>query len=94
MTPNQVDAIGELFFLLFSLMWIPISWLYAAKRGRRPWLWALLALFISWLAVLLLRLLPDKTKSALPSGRADDGVREAEHIERIMAEQNLRDLLR
>jgi hypothetical protein len=59
MTPDQIDALEELLFLLFALTSIPISWFYAKKRGRRPWLWALLAFFIAWIGVLLLRVLPD-----------------------------------
>jgi hypothetical protein len=61
MTPDQIDALEELLFLLFALTAIPISWFYAKKRGRRPWVWALLAFFIAWIAVLLLRVLPNRS---------------------------------
>ena len=65
MTLEQIDALERLLFLLFALMWIPIAWMYAAKRGRRPWLWAFVAFFISWIALILLRILPDKSKTGV-----------------------------
>jgi hypothetical protein len=99
MTPPQIDAIEQLLFLLFSLLFVPIAWLYAEKRGRRPWLWASLALFISWVAVLLLRLLPDKTvPPTLPQTAAGmtegENAGESECLEQIRAQRHLRDLLR
>jgi len=94
MTPDQIDAVGDLLSILSALTWIPIAGLYAKKRGRRPWLWALLAFFISFFSVLLLRLLPDKSLGASAlQAVSDDGTAESTR-ERIEAEQNLRDLLR
>ena len=99
MTPDQIDSLEQVLFLLFSLLFVPIAWLYAGKRGRRPWLWATLALLISWIAVLLLRLLPDKRAPAVASqGDAsvpdNENGAEIQRVERIKAEQHLRDLLR
>jgi hypothetical protein len=99
MTPHQIDALEQLLFLLFSLLFVPIAWLYAEKRGRRPWLWALLAFFISWIAVLLLRLLPDKSapptlpQTATGMTEGENGG-QSERLEQIRAQQHLRDLLR
>jgi hypothetical protein len=58
LAPEQIDAIENLLFFLFALLSVPFAWLYAQKRGRRPWLWSLFAFFIAWVAILLLRLLP------------------------------------
>lgn len=70
MTPEQIDALERLLFLLFALIWIPIAWMYAEKRGRRPWLWALIAFFISWIALIILRLIPDKRKPSAPTNES------------------------
>lgn len=99
MTPQQVDALEELLFFLFGILSIPVSWFYAHRRGRRPWLWAMLAAFIAWIAALLLMLLPDKSKPKLPSGipaQNPDGDNDdmRKRIEEIQAERNLRDFLR
>lgn len=95
MTPQQVNALEDLLLLVFGMLSIPVSWVYAARRGRRPWVWALLAVFIAWTAALLLMLLPDKSKPTPPSEMTAGNPETEDEAARgrIMAEQNLRDLL-
>jgi hypothetical protein len=98
LAPEQIDAIENLLFFLFALLSVPFAWLYAQKRGRRPWLWSLLAFFIAWGAILLLRILPvggsqPAQRVAETEGDEADDASLAERIDDIEAEQNLRKLL-
>ena len=98
MAPEQIDAIENLLFFLVALLSVPFAWFYAQKRGRRPWLWSLIAFLIAWIAILLLRLLPVGGSLALQRVTEINGdeVDEAALVERtdeIEAQQNLRKLL-
>lgn len=61
------QSIAILVYLLLALSAISPSWLYAKKRGHRPWVWALIALALSFFALLLLRILPDRSNPQGPS---------------------------
>jgi hypothetical protein len=97
MAPEQIDTLETFLFVLFWLVSIPFAWLYSEKRGRDPWVWAAMAALISWIAVLCLRLLPDKSKPpAAPFVKSVDEQPQREGIseraEQIQAEQILHDL--
>jgi hypothetical protein len=96
--PEQIDAIENLLFFLVALLSVPFAWVYAQKRGRRPWVWSLLAFFIAWAAILLLRLLPVGGPQPLQrvtetEGDEPDDAALVERTDEIEAQQNLRKLL-
>jgi hypothetical protein len=98
LAPEQIDAIETLLFFLFALLSVPLAWLYAQKRGRRPWVWSLLAFFVAWGAILLLRLLPVGGSQPLQrvmgaKGDEADDAASVERADEIEAQQNLRKLL-
>jgi hypothetical protein len=49
-------------FYIAGLLAIPLVWLHAEKRGRRPWVWAFVSLLLGFITLLVLRILPDQAK--------------------------------
>jgi hypothetical protein len=62
MSPQQIDALERLLFYIAGLVAIPLAWLYAEKRGRRPWVWAFVSLLLGFITLLVLKILPDQAK--------------------------------
>jgi hypothetical protein len=60
-----VAAMGWFWWMVIVFLWVMFiffTWALAASRGRSPFLWVLLAIFFPLITIILLLVLPDRSK--------------------------------
>jgi len=67
----MIAALGFIWWLLIVFFWVvflTITMALARSKGHSPLLWGLLAVFLPLITVIILLVLPDRTRSANSAG--------------------------
>jgi Na+-translocating ferredoxin:NAD+ oxidoreductase RnfA subunit len=67
---EMIAALGFIWWLLIVFFWVvflAITMALARSKGHSPLLWGILAVFLPLITVIILLVLPDRTRSANPA---------------------------
>ncbi len=92
MPTDALNLDSAIYYLLWAVVWLApglVTALIASEKGRSVWLWLVLGVLLSWIALVAVIVLPEETERGKPA--APDVEAESDSEVRKGAEQTAED---